>query len=85
MRTKQLYVSIHIRIKGKVGTVKQVWPSSNFLTGGFKAVLLLWLFFVICVFLCHILSVSCSLVVTCWERVDLLAILSVMFFVHTVS
>ena len=36
------------------------------------------LFFCIC--LCHIvLSVSCSLVVTCWERVDLLALLYVTF------
>ena len=32
------------------------------------------LFFYFCVFLCHIVvSVSCSLVVTCWERADLLA------------
>ena len=31
--------------------------------------------------LCHIvLSVSCSLVVTCWERADLLTLLYVMFF-----
>ena len=29
--------------------------------------------------LCHtVLSVSCSLVVTCWERADLLALLRVM-------
>ena len=37
-------------------------------------------FFVICVCLCHtVMSVSCSLAVTCWERVDLLAFLYVMF------
>ena len=27
------------------------------------------------------LPVTCSLVVTCWERADLLALLSLMFFV----
>ena len=35
-------------------------------------------FFYICV--CRtVLSVPCSLVVTCWERADLLALLCVMF------
>ena len=30
---------------------------------------------------CHaFLSVQCSLVITCWERVDLLALLYVMFY-----
>ena len=34
------------------------------------------------VFVCHtVLSVPCSLVVTCWERADLLALLYVMFLV----
>ena len=34
------------------------------------------------VFVCHtVLSVHCSLVVTCWERADLLALLYVMLFV----
>ena len=44
-----------------------------------KVVFLLWIFFsYVC--LCHIvLSVSCSLLVTCWERADLLALLYVMF------
>ena len=33
-------------------------------------------------YLCFVfLSVHCSLVVTCWERADLLALLYVMFFV----
>ena len=51
-----------------------------------KAVLLLWIFFFFfLLFLfrvcpCHIvLSVLCSLVVTCWERADLLALLCVIF------
>ena len=36
--------------------------------------------FFICVCLCHtVMSVSCCLVVTCWERADLLAFLYVMF------
>ena len=40
-------------------------------------------FYYLClVFVCHtILSVPCSLVVTYWERADLLALLYVMFFV----
>ena len=59
-------------------------PSSNFLTDRSKTVLLLWIFFVICVCLCHtVMSVSCSLVVTCWERADLLTLLYVFLcFCH---
>ena len=72
MRTKHLCVLIHIRIKGEVGTVKLFYPSSNFLTGHSKVVLLSWIFFF------HIvLSLSCNLVVTCWERADLLAVMYV--------
>ena len=53
----------------------------NFLTNHSKAVFLLWIFlFVIYVCLCHtVISLSCSLEVTCWERADLLAFLYVMF------
>ena len=58
-------------------------PSSNFLTDRFKAVLLLWillLFVFLCLCLCHtVLSVSCSIGVTCWERADLLVLSHVMF------
>ena len=44
-------------------------PSSNILTDSSKAVLHLLIFVVICVFLSHtLLSVSCSLVFTCWGR-----------------
>ena len=59
-------------------------PSSNFFTKYSKAVLLLWIIFVICLLsfhfcLCHtVLSVHCSLVITFKERVDLLALLYVM-------
>ena len=74
MRTKHLYVSIHSRIKGEVGTVNKFKSSSNVLTERSKAVLL----FLIC--LCHIvLSMSCSLVVTHWERADVLALQCVTF------
>ena len=72
MQTKHLCVLIHIRIICEVSTMKQFKPSSNFLTGRSKVVLLLWICFVICVCLCHTdMSVSCSRVATCWERADL--------------
>ena len=39
-----------------------------------------FLCFVCFVFVCHtVLSVPCNLVVTCWERADLLVLLYVMF------
>ena len=82
MRTKNLCVLIHIRNSGDVGTVKHVKPSSNFLSDHSKVGLLYgsFLLFLSRVFLCHtVLSVPCSLVVTCWERADLLALLCVMF------
>ena len=66
----------------KTTSLKHVKPSSNFLTNTSKRALLLCiiLLFVFCVGLCHaVLSVYCSLVVTCWERADLLALLYVMF------
>ena len=54
-------------------------PFSNFLTDRSKAVLPLWIFFDICGS-CHtLLSVPFSLVVTFWERADLLAHWYVMF------
>ena len=54
--------------------------SSNFMADHYKVVLLLWIFFlfVFCLSL-TVLSVSCSLVVNCLERADLLALLYVMF------
>ena len=50
-----------------------------------KAVLLLWIVFVGYIFVLHVgvccvvVSVPCSLVVTCWERADLLAVRFVVF------
>ena len=68
MQTKHLCVSIHICTKCEVGAV----PSSkNIFTDRSKAVILLWIIFVI--YVCHAdLSDQCSLVVTCWEKVNLL-------------
>ena len=45
--------------------------------------LLLWVVFVIKLHAgvcCVVLSVPCGLVVTCWERADLLAVIFVVFF-----
>ena len=56
-------------------------PSSVY-TDRSKAVLLLWIFllFMFHVYLYYtVLCVPCSLVITCWERADLSAILCVMF------
>ena len=76
MQTKHLCVLVHIRIKGEVSTVKLVKALAlqSFLTDRSKAALLLCIYYVISVCLCHtVMSVSCSLVVTCMERADLLA------------
>ena len=54
-------------------------PSSNFLTDHSNEIYLLWIRFVICL-LCHTFSFDlCSLVVTCWERADILALVYVTF------
>ena len=72
MRTKHLCIFIHIRIKSEAGTVNMFKPSSIF-TDSSKAVLLLWILFVIymlCLTLLYFISVHCNLVITCWERPD---------------
>ena len=67
------------RNKGGIGTVKQFKFSSIF-SDRSKAVLLLWILFVICVSCLSVIqSVHCSFVVTCWERADLLALFYLMF------
>ena len=68
-------VLVHIRIKGEVGAMKfkpfskiflMTVPRRYFFCGSF-------VLFMSCV--CHAFaSVHCCLVVTCWERVDLLAL-----------
>ena len=58
-------------------------PSSkNSFTGRSNAVLLLRIVLLVMLRVgvcCNVLSVLCSLVVTCWERADLLAIMCVVF------
>ena len=54
----------------------------GFFTDRSKAVLLLWILFVIYVpllSLLYCLVCSCILVITCWEKADLLALLCLMF------
>ena len=62
---------------GEVGTAKHVLVLQYCFTGTSFMDNFLYLCFV---FVCYtVLSVDCSLVVTCWERADLLALLFVMF------
>ena len=78
MQIKNPCVLIHIRTKGGVGNIKLVLALQYFLLTYSS----LWLFvdlFVTCLFLYHtVISVSCSLVVTCWQMTDLLDFLFVM-------
>ena len=72
-----LYTSV---LRVKLVPLNMFKPSS-ILTDCSKAVLLLWIHFVIgvCLCLCNTVpSVPCSLVITCWERADLLVLLCVM-------
>ena len=76
MRTKHLCVLIHIRINGEVGTLKHVLALQYFNWRLFCGSYLLFVFHVC---LCYaVLSVSCSFVITYWDRTDLLALLYVM-------
>ena len=73
MQTKHICVLIHILIKGEDGAVKLVQALQlNIFTDRPKAILLLW---TICVLRSHAFaSVHCCIVVTCWERTDLLTL-----------
>ena len=52
-------------------------PSSEYFIDRSKAVLLLWMLHVgVC---CAVVSVPRNLVVACWERADLLAVVYVLF------
>ena len=80
MLTKHLCFLIPIKIKGEVGIVKHVYALQYF-TDLSKAVFLLWIIlsFMFHVCFCYaVLSVPCSLVITCCERVDLLALLALL-------
>ena len=58
-------------------------PSSkSVFTDRSKAVLLLWIVFVVMLHVgmfCNVVSVLCSLVVICWEKAGLLAVVCVVF------
>ena len=88
MRTKFLSVLIHSRIKGEVGTVRDDLAMQYVFTDRFKVVLLMWILFyyscVMFVFLCCLVCFH-SLVITCWEMADHLAILCVIFAVDCID
>ena len=78
MRTEDIFVLILIRIQ--VASLNMFKPASEFIRRS-KAVLLFWIFLLFMVYVCLYftgLSVLCSLVVTCLERDDLLALLCVL-------
>ena len=84
IRTKYLSVLITIitKVKVEVCTNQMFKPSSDCLTNRSKAVLLLWipLLFMFHVCFCYVIvSVPCSLVITCCELAVLLALLCVVF------
>ena len=68
MRTKHLFVLIHIRHKGEVGT-NMFNRSSSFLTDRSKVVLLLWILFVICVSCLSVILLSCLFLTSLWASV----------------
>ena len=89
MQTKHLCVLIHTRIEGEVDAIKPViflltvqrWC---FIWGYFSVFM-----FHVCLYY-TVLSVHSSLVITCWERADLLTLLCITFpcvlsLSHTVS
>ena len=80
MRTKYLFVMIHIRIKGEIGTVNMFKPSSDIFAVRDNAECGSFLLYMFHVYLCYaVLSVPCSLVITCCERADILALLRFVF------
>ena len=85
MQTKHLCVLIHNWTKGEVGApLNRFMPLSKILLLTVsKAVILLWIIYVISVLFCYAFMRVCfwCLVVSCWERADLLALSFVMFIV----
>ena len=74
MQTKHLFVLIHIRNKGEAGVIR-LNPPVKWFYGPFQGDAF-GPFFIIMFRVCHaVLSVNCSLVVTCWERANHLALL----------
>ena len=86
MRTKHICVLIHIRPKNEVGSLPfhMFKPSDHFLLNLLRQCFFCG-FFLLHVFMFHVclnynvLSVPCSLMITCWTRQDLLALLCMMF------
>ena len=68
----------------RLAPLNRLKPSSrSIFTDRSKAVLLLWIVLLVMlhVLVCYaVVSVPCSLVVTCWERADLLAVVFVEFY-----
>ena len=81
MQTKHLCVLINISTKIEAGAVKRISSKVSF-TDRSKTVLLLWIILLFMFRVCHaFLSVQCSLVITCWERANQLALLCVWCYV----
>ena len=80
MQTKHLYAMIQIRNTVEADTIiPSLSPPVNIFTDLSRASFV-DLFFLFMFRICHaFLSVYCSLVVTCWERTNLLDTLYVMF------
>ena len=81
MRTKHPFVLIYIRNKVRLVPSKVFKPSSIFFYRLFQGDAFVDPFCCLCfVNVCHaVLSVPYSLLVNCWERADLLALLYIMF------
>ena len=65
-----------------------MFQSSSIFTDRSKAAFLLWILFCYLCFVCvchTVLYVTCSLLVTCWESADLLALLYVMLSCASVT
>ena len=68
------FVLVHSRIKGEVGTVKLVKPSSKYFTGRTKAILFCGSFMGFFCLVFAISSLYMCLVVTCLESGDLVGL-----------
>ena len=68
-------------LRVRLAPLSMLKPSNkNTFTDRSKAMLRLWMLFVICVFLCYtVLYATGSLVSNCWEKADLLALLCAVF------
>ena len=76
------YDQTHMSFKTKCYKMWKMWAINHFMFStcsvSSKAVIFLWFIFNIYAFFYTVLSVPCSLVITCLERADPLALLCVM-------